>query len=71
MTRRDQILRQDDIFEVFKPISKEQIDDDPYDDTCDYCLACSGSGEANYSGSVCFTCKGTGHSKPKKERIYK
>ena len=28
-----------------------------------YCLHCAGSGEGMYDGSVCYTCKGSGHER--------
>lgn len=30
------------------------------DDDLDYCLACSGSGEGQYDGSICPVCHGRG-----------
>ena len=64
MTRRDQIMRQTDIFEPEVPLD---IDDS----TQNYCSACNGSGEGSYDRSVCHACKGSGHiPKPRDERDY-
>ena len=72
--RHDELHRQEDIFEEFHEDEKDTSEpyiDDYEEETCNYCPACSGSGEGSYDGSICYTCKGSGHtSKVEKEGKY-
>ncbi len=42
-------------------------DDDPDDDEPAYCTSCEGTGEGQYDGARCMSCRGHGFLRPTRE----
>ena len=68
--RHNELHRQEDIFEEFHEDEKDTSEpyiDDYEEETCNYCPACSGSGQGVTEKHTCSKCHGLGQIEPIKQ----